>query len=204
MLRCYVYTYILRYIYNRSVDKLYIYIYIYNTSEPFLPNGQVSPDLFPSAQDSNLRALSIPSLYPARSIELHPSMRKVLSATAIGCCSLRLVEAGSFKWNANKARDDLDWTPARATPTAGYHQPASMLPNPEPTTPPVRRRRDTSDANSVCGYFSGIACMFPCPSRFSFLSPSPLPSQVLILVWCGSRERQASDHACFVVTFLMY
>lgn len=91
-------------------------------------------------------------------------MRKFLTITAIGC-SFTLIEAGSFKWNAGKG-NNLDWTPALETPTAGFHQPLTAM-DPVPTSPPELRRNDaklaarrtTAEDPNVCGYIDGYAGM---------------------------------------------
>lgn len=90
-------------------------------------------------------------------------MRKSLFVT-VGCCSMPLVQAGSFKWNTNKAYNH-EWAPARETLAAGHHQPLGTSMPPVPTSQAELRKKDTwrlagakritDEDPMVCGYVSG-------------------------------------------------
>ncbi|KAJ4388782.1 hypothetical protein N0V93_006242 [Gnomoniopsis smithogilvyi] len=89
-------------------------------------------------------------------------MRPFFQLAAIGC-SLPLIEAGSFKWNGNQARDVGEYIPAHETGIGRNIQTLAM--GPAPTSPAQLRkersgsfaqRRDTDDPpGSVCGYLEG-------------------------------------------------
>lgn len=93
-------------------------------------------------------------------------MRNFLILTAIGCSSLPLIDAGSFKWNTKKGQN-LEWTPALETPTAGFHESLVAI-DPAPTSPPELRRADgklaakrtTAEDPNVCGYVDGDASTY--------------------------------------------
>ncbi|ROW02850.1 hypothetical protein VSDG_01673 [Cytospora chrysosperma] len=78
-------------------------------------------------------------------------MKSVLGLAAIGC-SIALVEAGSFKWNANN--DERRWAPAYETlgvmPLLGS--------SPAPTSPPnlaEARQYKRATTDNTCAYISG-------------------------------------------------
>lgn len=88
-------------------------------------------------------------------------MKPIFSLAAMGC-SLPLIEAGGFKWNANKAHDLGGYTPAHETGDLQMQLQPVTAANPEPTSPPelkrskvqLAERRDSSVPGSVCGYMS--------------------------------------------------
>jgi hypothetical protein len=78
-------------------------------------------------------------------------MKSVLGLAAIGC-SIALVEAGSFKWNANNG--ERRWAPAYETlgvmPLLGS--------SPAPTSPPnlaEARHNKRTTTDNTCAYISG-------------------------------------------------
>lgn len=89
-------------------------------------------------------------------------MKQFFQLAAIGC-ALSLIEAGSFKWNGNQARDGGDDIPAYETGIGRKIQTLAM--GPAPTSPAqlqrerkdaFAERRDTKDPpGSVCGYLEG-------------------------------------------------